>query len=70
MHERIVRTGFIYYLKYFDIAWLIMVKNRSLEQFLKAVGWQEVSKCQNSPGNSSEKCLARQVNFLQVVRLI
>jgi len=29
----------------FYIAWLTMVKNRSLEQFLKAVGWQEVSEC-------------------------
>jgi len=56
MLECVARIGFRYCLEYFDIAWLTMVKNRSLEQFLKGVGWQEVLECPNSLGNSSEKC--------------
>jgi len=53
MLECVARTGSRYCLEYFDTASLIMVKNRFLEQFLKAVGWQEVLECPNNLGNSS-----------------
>jgi len=50
MLECVAQTDSRCCLKYFDIAWLTMAKTRSLEQFLKAVGWQEASECRTALG--------------------